>query len=81
MLDLLVMADLHSANSVRTLALKFIVENSREIVNQVNYYLYVYIHSILQLSPKTLVKGKTLGFWHYAHEILEDDLFTALSIV
>jgi len=33
-LDLLVLADLHSASSVRNLALKFIVDNSREIVNQ-----------------------------------------------
>jgi len=33
-LDLLVLADLHRATSVRQLTLKFIVDNSREIVNQ-----------------------------------------------
>lgn len=33
-LDLLVLADLHRATSVRTLALKFIVDNSREVTAQ-----------------------------------------------
>ena len=33
--DLLVLADLHVAESVRRLALKFIVENGKEIVSQV----------------------------------------------
>ena len=34
-LDLLVLADLHCASSVRNLALKFIVDNGKEIVSQV----------------------------------------------
>jgi hypothetical protein len=37
-LDLLVLADLHGASSVRTLSLKFIVENGKEIVSQVPTY-------------------------------------------
>ena len=36
LLDLLVLADLHGAASVRTLSLKFIVENGKEIVSQVS---------------------------------------------
>lgn len=36
-LDLLVLADLHGAASVRTLALKFIVENGKEIVSQAQW--------------------------------------------
>jgi hypothetical protein len=33
-----VLADLHGAASVRTLSLKFIVENGKEIVSQVPTY-------------------------------------------
>ena len=33
-LDMLVLSDLHGASSVRALALKFIVENGKEIVAQ-----------------------------------------------
>ena len=36
-LDLLVLADLHGASSVRNLALKFIVENGKEIVSQIGW--------------------------------------------
>lgn len=36
-LDMLVLADLHGAASVRTLALKFIVENGKEIVSQAGW--------------------------------------------
>jgi len=36
-LDLLVLADLHGASSVRNLALKFIVENGKEIVSQAQW--------------------------------------------
>ena len=34
LLDMLVLSDLHGASSVRALALKFIVENGKEIVAQ-----------------------------------------------
>ena len=36
-LDLLVLADLHGAATVRSLALKFIVDNGREIVAQTGW--------------------------------------------
>ncbi len=35
-LDLLVLADLHQANNLRTLALKVIVDSGKEIVSQVS---------------------------------------------
>ena len=41
-LDLLVLADLHSASNVRMLALKFIVENGKEIASQVDTGLFIY---------------------------------------
>jgi hypothetical protein len=36
-LDLLVLADLHGASTVRSLALKFIVDNGKEIVAQAGW--------------------------------------------
>ena len=35
--DLLVLADLHGASTVRSLALKFIVDNGKEIVAQTGW--------------------------------------------
>ena len=64
--DLLVLADLHGAASVRTLSLKFIVENGKEIVSQVAHFIMSQIFVIggfYQDGPRTIVADLD-NFWH-----------------
>ena len=44
-LDLLVLADLHQANNLRTLALKVIVDSGKEIVSQVSEIILIHLHN------------------------------------